>query len=109
MKGFRVKNKLTHKLLGAISISLVGTFLILMIFLRIVGNIIDRSNIDVSKINPIYVYSLFFIIFAMVIVSFIAIFLLLIQRKLSYLKHITESINDIAKGELNLKIDIKEG
>jgi len=107
MKGFRVKNKLTHKLLGAISISLVGSFLILMIFLRIVGNIIDRSNIDVSKVNPFYVYSLFFITFAMVIVSFIAIFLLLIRRKLSYLKHITESINDIAKGELNLKIDIK--
>lgn len=112
MRDFRVKNKLTHKLLGAISISLVGSFLMLTIFTRAFGYVIDHlqdknANIDISQISPIYFFILFFMMFAIVIASFIIIFLLLVRTKLTYLKHITESINEIAKGDLSLKIDIK--
>jgi len=107
MKGFRVKSKLTHKLLWAISISLVGSLLILTIIIRAVGNAIDYTNIDLSEINQFYFYVFFFIMFAIVITSFISIFLLLARAKLNYLKHITESINDIAKGDLSSRIDIK--
>ncbi|MCR8656582.1 sensor histidine kinase [Paenibacillus endoradicis] len=109
MKGFQVKSKLTHKLLWAISISLVGSLLILTVITRAVGNAIDHynANIDLSEISHIYFYIIFFILFVIVIVSFISIFLLLARSKLTYLKHITESINDIAKGDLSLRIDIK--
>ena len=48
-----------------------------------------------------------YIILSLIILNFIVVFLLLIRKKLLYLKHISESVNHIANGNLGLTIDIK--
>lgn len=97
MRMFQFKNKLAVKLLFAVGISFITSFgvIIITIFTPIY-----------NELSPFYSILTFF---SVIIFTFIGALLLLLRKKLLYLKLITKSVHNIANGELGLTIRIDSG
>lgn len=93
------RNKIVVKLLGAVGISFFVSFVIMSIQLQI----FDSLVYPYSHTN---IWIMLFIIFTISIISFIVIFLLLIRKKISYLKSVSQCVHSIAHGKLGLTIEI---
>ncbi|MEK4760250.1 HAMP domain-containing sensor histidine kinase [Viridibacillus sp. FSL E2-0187] len=105
MKKIKFKNKLTVKLLMTIAISFFVTVFLFLIFSQLFLQIVGANYfIEISEQKGVLWG---YLIFSLIILNFIVVFLLLVRKKLIYLKHISESVNYIANGNLGLTIDIK--
>ncbi|UGW82778.1 MULTISPECIES: sensor histidine kinase [Bacillus] len=95
-------NKLIVRLLIAIAISFFVSLgmmsLIIFSFYKITG----LTNVSVRSS-----YVTILIEYFAALLTFIAVFLLLVRKKISYLKRITESVHHIANGKLGLTIRIE--
>ncbi len=98
-------NKLTVKLLGSIAISFFITVFLFVILSPLVMEIVGINYfIELSDQQSALIA---YLVFSLVILTFIVVFLLLVRKKFVYLKHISESVNDIANGNLGLTMEIK--
>lgn len=104
MKNVSFRNKIIIKLLGAVAISFFISFG-LTIF--IVQYVIDPFFIKHEDFGMFEVRLAMLFLFTFAILNFIVIFLLLVRKKIVYLKLISENVNDIANGKLGLTIGIK--
>ncbi|MFV1452911.1 sensor histidine kinase [Bacillus mycoides] len=106
MKKVSFRNKIIIKLLGAVAVSFfvsfgltILTFLYVIIPLNLNHYLDDLSTFENNMLT--------FLIFALAIFTFIIIFLILVRKKIIYLKLISDSVNDIADGKLGLTIGIE--
>lgn len=106
MKNVSFRNKIIIKLLGAVAVSFfvsfgltILTFLYVIIPLNLNHYLDDLSTFENNMLT--------FLIFALAIFTFIIIFLILVRKKIIYLKLISDSVNDIANGKLGLTIGIE--
>ncbi|WVX82048.1 HAMP domain-containing protein [Niallia oryzisoli] len=105
MAGITFRNKMIVKLLCAVAISLIVSISLILFSIQFILNpYITKlpTGFSESKYN-----FMTFLTFSVAIITFIAIFLLMVRNKLLYLKLISESVNKIANGELGLTIGIK--
>ncbi|MGF9746440.1 HAMP domain-containing sensor histidine kinase [Bacillus velezensis] len=95
-------NKLIVRLLIAIAISYLVAFGVLILVILSISYLYKINYLtDVSQGNANF---RILIQFTAAILTFIAVFLLLVRKKILYLKHITESVHHIANGNLGLTI-----
>ncbi len=103
MKNIKLRNKLTVRLLSSFAISLFFSLFISLLTSQLFLYYITYKNIEMNTTNA----SIFIIFqFLVIIFSFIACFLFLIRNKLKYLKHISDSVQQIANGNLGFNINI---
>lgn len=94
--------KLIVRLLIAIAISYLVAFGVLILVILSISYLYKINYLtDVSQGNANF---RILIQFTAAILTFIAVFLLLVRKKILYLKHITESVHHIANGNLGLTI-----
>lgn len=105
MKMVKFSNKLSFQLLGAITLSLLVSILVLMSVARFIAYFLE--NIDPNNLSIFVYYSLAIFIFLFSILTFIGTFIILIRKKIGYLKLISLSIQRIANGEMGLTIDLR--
>lgn len=101
----KLRNKLVVKLLGAIAVSLFTTFIMCMLLSRFFVNLVGVDYF--TKLSDEKSMLLLYLLLLLLILTFIAVLFLLLRKKLLYLKHISDSVNDIAKGRLGLQIGLK--
>ncbi|MGQ3543027.1 MULTISPECIES: HAMP domain-containing sensor histidine kinase [Bacillus] len=104
MKNISFRNKIIIKLLGAVAISFFISF---GLTIPIVQYVIDPFFIKHEDFGMFEVRLAMLFLFTFAILNFIVIFLLLVRKKIIYLKLISENVNDIANGKLGLTIGIK--
>ncbi|KLA31053.1 sensor histidine kinase [Bacillus cereus] len=104
MKRVSFRNKIIIKLLGAVAVSFFVAFglTILMVLFVIDPLFKKHEDFGMFELN----LSLLFL-FSFAIFNFIVIFLILVRKKIAFLKLISENVNDIANGKLGLTIGIK--
>ncbi|KIV75819.1 Sensory transduction protein kinase [Bacillus mycoides] len=103
MKRVSFRNKIIIKLLVAVAVSFFISFgFTILNFLFITS--IER-NYHIFSMFEFNFVMLF--LFAFAIFTFIVIFLILVRKKIVYLKRISDNVNDIANGKLGLTIEIK--
>ncbi|KMY53085.1 histidine kinase [Bacillus sp. FJAT-27231] len=105
MKVIKMRNNLIVKLLVAVAISFfvsvsVLAFLSQQFILHFYMKFL--TEFSVAKYNFIM-----FFIYSIAITSFVICFLLLVHKKIKYLKLITESVQQIANGQLGLTIEAR--
>lgn len=105
MKKAKLKNRLSFQLLGAIALSLLVSMIVFLVVARFITYFLEKQDPDHLSI-PVY-YSLAIFIFLVLIFTFIATFVILIRKKLRYLKLVTKSIQEIANGEMGLIIELR--
>ncbi|KMY32988.1 histidine kinase [Lysinibacillus xylanilyticus] len=104
MKNVSFRNKIIIKLLGAVAVSFFISFgFTILTFLFILDPLFRKY--DHWGLFEFNVAMLF--IFAFAIFTFIILFLILVRKKIVYLKLISDNVNDIANGKLGLTIGIK--
>ncbi|QSB08723.1 HAMP domain-containing histidine kinase [Lysinibacillus fusiformis] len=99
----KFRNKITVRLLISFAISLFFSMFISILVSRLFLYYIDLNMIETT---PTFASVYITIEFLAIISSFIACFLFLIRKKLKYIKHITESVQQIANGNLGLNIEV---
>ncbi|MED3054214.1 sensor histidine kinase [Bacillus thuringiensis] len=104
MKNVSFRNKIIIKLLGAVAISFFISFGLTIL---IVQYVIDPFFIKHEDFGMFEVRLAMLFLFTFAILNFIVIFLLLVRKKIVYLKLISDNVNDIANGKLGLTIGIK--
>ncbi|MED3541486.1 HAMP domain-containing protein, partial [Bacillus toyonensis] len=104
MKNVSFRNKIIIKLLGAVAVSLFISFGLTILILVYVIDPLFRKHEEFGMFE-FYLSLLFLFTFA--IFNFIIIFLILVRKKIVYLKLISENVNDIANGKLGLTIGIE--
>ncbi|PFT09186.1 sensor histidine kinase, partial [Bacillus thuringiensis] len=104
MKNVRFRNKIIIKLLGAVAVSFFISFgLTILILVYVVDPLfVKHEEFGIFEGN----LALFFL-FGFAIFTFIILFLILVRKKIVYLKLISDNVNDIANGKLGLTIGIK--
>ncbi|MED3051285.1 HAMP domain-containing sensor histidine kinase, partial [Bacillus thuringiensis] len=103
MKKVSFRNKIIIKLLVAVAVSFFISFgFTILNFLFITS--IERNYHIFSMFEFNFVM---LSLFAFAIFTFIVIFLILVRKKIVYLKRISDNVNDIANGKLGLTIEIK--
>lgn len=102
MKLKRLRNKLILKLLGAVAVSLFVAYCLLVINALSVTYLYDSRILNVNNVLTFNIVNLF--MFSTSILIFILVFLVLIRKKVAYLKVISDSVNSIANGKLGLTI-----
>ncbi|TDL85888.1 HAMP domain-containing histidine kinase [Vibrio vulnificus] len=105
MKIVKFPNKLSFQLLGAITLSLLVSILVLIPVARFIGYFLENKAPNNLSISVYYSLAIFIFLFS--ILTFIGTFIILIRKKLGYLKLISLSIQKIANGEMGLIIDLK--
>ncbi|MFK4363276.1 signal transduction histidine kinase [Bacillus sp. RC55] len=106
MKKVSFRNKIIIKLLGAVAVSFFVSFgltILTCIYIIIPLNL----NHYLDDLSTFENNILTFLIFALAIFTFIIIFLILVRKKIVYLKLISDNVNDIANGKLGLTIEIE--
>ncbi|MEK0224159.1 HAMP domain-containing sensor histidine kinase [Bacillus proteolyticus] len=104
MKNVSFRNKIIIKLLGAVAVSFFISFgLTILILVYVIDPIFKKH--EEFGMYEFYLSLLFLFTFA--IFNFIIIFLILVRKKIVYLKLISDNVNDIANGKLGLTIGIK--
>lgn len=101
----RFGNRLIVKLLGAIAISFVVSFC-MMILITLIYVYLNKKNF-VLEPSLLTSYLIIFLQYAIAISAFITVFLLLVRKKIMYLKLISESVHQIANGKLGLTIKLE--
>ncbi|TKI10795.1 HAMP domain-containing sensor histidine kinase [Bacillus cereus] len=104
MKNVSFRNKIIIKLLGAVAISFFISFGLTIL---IVQYVIDPFFIKHEDFGMFEVRLAMLFLFTFAILNFIVIFLLLVRKKIVYLKLISENVNDITNGKLGITIGIK--
>ncbi|EOQ28826.1 HAMP domain-containing sensor histidine kinase [Bacillus cereus group sp. RP37] len=104
MKNVSFRNKIIIKLLGAVAISFFISFGLTIL---IVQYVIDPFFIKHEDFGLFEVRLAMLFLFTFAILNFIVIFLILVRKKIAYLKLISDNVNDIANGKLGLTIGIK--
>ncbi|PPA69408.1 sensor histidine kinase [Jeotgalibacillus proteolyticus] len=107
MKGNRLKSSLFVKLLAAVAISFLVSFLVMIILSQSILYLYSIEYLSAEEIGVTSYNVIVYSVFAFVILSFIGTFLAIIRKKILYIKRITESINEIANGNLGLTIERK--
>ncbi|AKR12658.1 histidine kinase (plasmid) [Bacillus thuringiensis] len=104
MKRVSFRNKIIIKLLGAVAVSFLVSFCLTILVVQYVIDPLFRNHEDFGmfEANLALLFS-----FAFAIVNFIIFFLILVRKKIVYLKLISDNVNDIANGKLGLTIGIK--
>ncbi|WP_187445437.1 sensor histidine kinase [Bacillus infantis] len=105
MQDMMLKNRLFFKLLGSIAISFVASFLVMVLLSQMIFRVYDVKFLTELSV-PIYNVTMF-LFFTIIILSFILVFLLLVRKKIFYLKMISDRVQEIAGGQLGLTIHIK--
>ncbi|OOR49297.1 two-component sensor histidine kinase, partial [Bacillus mycoides] len=104
MKKVSFRNKIIIKLLGAVAVSFFASFgLTILNFLYIIVPLFIKYD----RLGMFAFYFAIFFLIAFAIFTFIIIFLILVRKKIVYLKLISDNVNDIANGKLGLTIGIK--
>ncbi|ETT80183.1 HAMP domain-containing sensor histidine kinase [Bacillus mycoides] len=104
MKRVSFRNKIIIKLLGAVAVSFFASFsLTILNFLYIIVPLFVKYD----RLGMFAFYFAIFFLIAFAIFTFIIIFLILVRKKIVYLKLISDNVNDIANGKLGLTIGIK--
>jgi signal transduction histidine kinase len=102
MKFKRLRNKLILKLLGAIAVSLLASYLVLFLNALSFKYLYDNQILDEQSV---FAFNLLYLIMLSIsILVFIIVLLILIRKKVTYLKVISDSVNSIANGKLGLTI-----
>jgi signal transduction histidine kinase len=102
MKFKRLRNKLILKLLGAIAVSLLASYLVLFLNALSFKYLYDNQILDEQSV---FAFNLLYLVMLSIsILVFIIVFLILIRKKVTYLKVISDSVNSIANGKLGLTI-----
>ncbi|MCM3238770.1 HAMP domain-containing histidine kinase [Heyndrickxia oleronia] len=101
----RFGNKLTVKLLGAIAISFVAS-LGMMILITLFYVYLNKKNY-VPEHSLLTSYLSLFLQYSVGIITFISVFLIMVRKKIVYLKLISESVHHIANGKLGLTIKLE--
>ncbi len=105
MMNIKFWNKLTVKLLGTIAISFFVTVFLFGILSQLVFHLVGINYfIDLSEGKG---RLMAYLILSLIILNFIVVFLLLVRKKLLYLKSISETVQQIANGNLGLTNEIK--
>ncbi|MGH1284077.1 HAMP domain-containing sensor histidine kinase [Bacillus toyonensis] len=104
MKNVSFRNKIIIKLLGSVAVSFFISFGLTILILAYV---IDPLFIKHEEFGMFEFNLALLFLFAFAIINFIIIFLILVRKKIVYLKLISDNVNDIANGELGLTIGIK--
>ncbi|PGR46461.1 HAMP domain-containing protein, partial [Bacillus thuringiensis] len=104
MKNVRFRNKIIIKLLCAVAVSFFISFGLTILILVYV---IDPLFVKHEEFGMFEANLALFFLFAFVIFTFIILFLILVRKKIVYLKLISDNVNDIANGKLGLTIGIK--
>ncbi|EOO39528.1 ATP-binding protein [Bacillus mycoides] len=105
MRMFKLRNKLVAKLLIAVAISFFVSLGAIFLFSKLLYHLSVKNYLPEVTLVTGYIYTL--ILFSIIIFIFIAVFLLMVRKKLLYLKLITESVHHIANGKLGLTIRIE--
>ncbi|HDR7619518.1 TPA: HAMP domain-containing histidine kinase [Bacillus mycoides] len=104
MKNVSFRNRIIIKLLGAVAVSFFASFsLTILNFLYIIVPLFIKYD----RLGMFAFYFAIFFLIAFAIFTFIIIFLILVRKKIVYLKLISDNVNDIANGKLGLTIGIK--
>lgn len=103
MKNVSFRNKIIIKLLGAVAVSFFISFGLTILILAYV---IDPLFIKHEEFGMFEFNLALLFLFAFAIFNFIIIFLILVRKKIAYLKLISDNVNDIANGKLGLTIGI---
>ncbi|HFK1711738.1 MULTISPECIES: HAMP domain-containing sensor histidine kinase [unclassified Bacillus (in: firmicutes)] len=104
MKRVSFRNKIIIKLLVAVAVSFFASFgLTILNFLYIIVPLFIKYD----RLGMFAFYFAIFFLIAFAIFTFIIIFLILVRKKIVYLKLISDNVNDIANGKLGLTIGIK--
>lgn len=106
MRKVKRKNKLSTQLLVAITLSLIVSFLAIMLVSRIITYFIDKHP-NPENLGVVVYSTLAIILFLVMIVTFIVTFIILIRKKLLYLRLISNKIDKIANGEMGLTIETR--
>lgn len=101
MTGIPFKNKLIVKLLGAVAVSFFVAFCV-MTLISYFYNVKYIIGADIVKHNL-----LMLLMFSVVISAFIISLLLMVRKKIIYLKRIAETVHEIANGKLGLTIQVE--
>ncbi|MDR4172764.1 HAMP domain-containing sensor histidine kinase [Bacillus nitratireducens] len=104
MKNVSFRNKIIIKLLGAVAVSFFISFgLTILILVYVIDPLfVKHEEFGMFEFNLALLF-----LFAFAIFKFIIIFLILVRKKIVYLKLISDNVNDIANGKLGLTIEIK--
>ncbi|AZJ24200.1 two-component sensor histidine kinase (plasmid) [Bacillus wiedmannii bv. thuringiensis] len=103
MKRVSFRNKIIIKLLVAVAVSFFISFgFTILNFLFITSLEKNYHIFSMFEFNFVMLF-----LFAFAIFTFIVIFLILVRKKIVYLKRISDNVNDIANGKLGLTIEIK--
>ncbi|MFJ7647375.1 sensor histidine kinase [Lysinibacillus sp. NPDC097279] len=106
MTTIKFRNKLSFQLLVMIVISLFGTILVMSILSRPIFELI-RLTMNNKDLVVVQAGLAFFGWFSIAIVTFVLIFIMLVRKKIMYLKLISETVQHIASGQLGQTIEIK--
>lgn len=101
----RFGNKLIVKLLSAIAISFVVS-LCMMTLITFFYVYLSKEN-EVTEHSLLISYLLMLLQYSVGIFTFIVVFLLMVRKKIVYLKRISESVHQIANGKLGLAIKLE--
>ncbi|MBK0076547.1 MULTISPECIES: sensor histidine kinase [Bacillus] len=104
MKNVSFRNKIIIKLLGAVAVSF---FISIGLTILILAYVIDPLFVKYEEFSMFEFKLALFFLFAFAIFTFIILFLILVRKKIVYLKFISDNVNDIANGKLGLTIGIK--
>ncbi|MDZ5471454.1 HAMP domain-containing sensor histidine kinase [Bacillus sp. 31A1R] len=101
----KFRNKLILKLLGVVAISFFVSYSVLVLNAQLVLYLLNIDYLNAESVAHFNLVNLF--MFSTVIFTFIAVFLLMVRKKIIYLKVISESVNQIANGKLGLTIKVE--
>lgn len=99
----KLKNKLLTKVLISIMISFFSAVLLLALLSNLSFHFFEQSSVITSKTILFYNIS----VFLLVLLSFVVILSLLLQKKILYITQIGKNVEEIAKGELGKTIEVK--
>lgn len=106
MRTIKFRNKLSFQILMMIVISLFGAIFMMSIISRplfeFISMIMNNKNLNVLQASVAFIGW-----FSTAIVTFVLIFIMLIRKKIMYLKLISDTVQHIASGELGQTIEIK--
>ncbi|MCR8848070.1 HAMP domain-containing histidine kinase [Rossellomorea sp. SC111] len=99
--GVRLKNSLFVKLLAAVGISFLLAYGVLVLISMGLFHFYNQNYLTEFSVAG-YNFALI-----LVVVIFVMTFLLLVRKRMIYLKQITDSVHEMANGKLGLTIDIQ--
>ncbi|MFE5381520.1 two-component sensor histidine kinase, partial [Bacillus cereus] len=99
MKNVSFRNRIIIKLLGAVAVSFFVSFGLTILILQYVIDPFFIKHEDFGMFE--FRFAMLFL-FTFAIFNFIIIFLILVRKKIAYLKLISDNVNDIANGKLGL-------